>query len=57
METPEWRLWSHSGVCIINSEHGLHRVSIADFEQVNIDRDILLRPFNLILIIILTVCM
>ena len=42
---------------IVNSEHGLQRLSVADFEQVHVDRDILLRLLNLILIIILTVYM
>ena len=41
---------------IVNSEHGL-RYSVADFEQAHVDRDILLRLLNLILIIILTVYM
>ena len=42
---------------IVNSEHGLQRLSVVDFEQVNVNRDILLRLLNLILIIILIVYM
>ena len=41
---------------IVNSEHGL-RLSVADFEQVHVERDTLLRLLNLILIIILTAYM
>ena len=47
METSESRLWRHCGVTIVNSEHSLHSVLFVDFEQVIIERDMLLRSFNL----------
>ena len=42
IETSEWRLWRRFDVSIVDFEHG----SGVDFEQVNVDEDIILRPFN-----------
>ena len=55
IETSEWCLWCCFGVSIVNFEQGLHHVLLVDFEQVNVNRDIQLRPFNFILITILPV--
>ena len=37
-EISEWCLQCHFGVSIINFGHGLHYVSVVDFELVNVNR-------------------
>ena len=37
-ETSERQLWRRFGVSIVNFEYGLHRESVVDFEQINVDK-------------------